>query len=69
MISILLWVIIFLDMTYNKYAKYKFTMHHIGTHGNVLQELMSSVVVMLRLARRELVGELLACFLQFIFLK
>jgi len=45
MISILLWVIIFLDMTYNKYAKYKFTMHHIGTHGNVLKELMSLVVV------------------------
>jgi len=45
MISILLRATLFLDMTYNKDAMYKFTIHQIGTHGNVLKELMSLVIL------------------------
>jgi len=41
MISLLLWATLFLGMTYNKNAKYNFTIHQIDAHGNVLKELMS----------------------------
>jgi len=41
MISLLLWVTLFLGMTYNKYAKYNLTIHQIDVHGNVLKKLMS----------------------------
>jgi len=44
-ISILLRVTVFLGVTYNKCATYKFTIYQIGTHDNVLKELMSLVVV------------------------
>jgi len=40
MISLLLWATLFLRMTYNKYAKYNFTIHQIDAHGNVLKELV-----------------------------
>ena len=45
MIYILLWATFFLGMTYNKYAKYNFTIYQIDAHGNVLKELMSLSVV------------------------
>jgi len=45
MISILSQVNLFLGVTYNKCATYKFSIHQIGTHNNVLKELMSLVVV------------------------
>jgi len=44
-ISILLRVTLFLGVTYNKCATYKFTIHQTGTHDNVLKELMSLIVV------------------------
>jgi len=45
MISILLQVTLYLGVTYNKCTTYKFIIHQIGTHDNVLKELMSLVVV------------------------
>jgi len=45
MTSILLQVTLFLGVTYNKCAMYKFTIHQIGAPNNVLKELMSLVVV------------------------
>jgi len=44
-ISILLRVTLFLGVTYNKCATYKFTIHQIGTHDNVLKDVMSLVIV------------------------
>jgi len=44
MISLLLWATLFLSMTYNKYAKYNFTIHQIDTHGTVLKGLMSFLI-------------------------
>jgi len=46
MISILLQVTLFLGVTYNKCATYQFTIHQIGTHDNVIKELMSLVVIL-----------------------
>ena len=46
MISILLQVTLFLGVTYDKCATYKFTIHQIGTHDNVLKELMSLVIIL-----------------------
>jgi len=38
MISILLLVTLFLDVTYNKCAKYKFTIHRIDIHDNIVHD-------------------------------
>ena len=44
MISTLLQITLFLDVTYDKYAKRNFTICQLDTHGNVLKALMSLFV-------------------------